>query len=140
MLENFRKFISRGNALDLAIGVIIGAAFTAITTSIVNDLITPILGLFGDRNFSDMYWVLKGTVPPETPYEMAKGRAVVLGYGAFITAVLDFLLIALVLFALVQITQRFERKKQEEASPKAPALTKEEQLLTEIRDLLKETQ
>lgn len=139
MIEDFRKFIARGNALELAIAVIIGAAFGAITKSVVEDLITPLLGLFGDRNFSDLYLVLKGSLPPETPYEAAKGMAVVLGYGAFITAVIDFLLISAVLFALVKLTNHIQLKKNEEAkTAKAPELTKEEQLLSEIRDLLKE--
>lgn len=139
MLNEFRTFIARGNVIDLAIAVIIGAAFGAITTSVVQDLITPLLGLFGDRNFSDMYLVLKGSVPPNTPYEAAKGMAVVLGYGAFLTAVINFLLISSVLFALMKGANYFQAKKKAESpAPTAPELTKEEQLLTEIRDLLKD--
>jgi large conductance mechanosensitive channel len=137
MIEEFRKFIARGNVLDLAVAVIIGAAFSAIINSVVNDLFTPLLGLLGDRNFSNLYLVLKGSVPPGTPYEAAKGMGVVFGYGAFLTAVLNFLLVALVMFVVVQAANRLQQQKKEEEQPKAPELTKEEQLLTEIRDLLK---
>jgi len=137
MLNEFKAFIMRGNVLDLAVAVIIGAAFSAIINSVVNDLFTPLLGLLGDRNFSNLYLVLKGSVPPGTPYEAAKGMGVVFGYGAFLTAVLNFLLVALVMFAVVQAANRMQQQKKEEDQPKAPELTKEEQLLTEIRDLLK---
>ncbi|MGE0082116.1 MAG: MscL family protein [Thiohalomonadaceae bacterium] len=98
---------------------------------------TPVLGLVGDRNFSDLYVVLKGTVPPGTGYEAAKGMAVVFGYGAFITAVVNFLLIAAVIFVMVQAINRIHRK--EEAAPPPPAPEPNaEVLLREIRDLLKE--
>ena len=136
MINEFRKFITRGNVLDLAVAVIIGAAFGAIVTSVVQDLVTPVLGLLGDRNFSDLYLVLKGSVPPGTPYEAAKGMAVVFGYGAFLTAVLNFVLIALVMFAIIRLANRLQQQKKAEIPPKAPELTKGEQLLTEIRDLL----
>jgi len=138
MLTEFRKFIARGNAIDLAVAVIIGAAFGAIVNSVVQDLITPLLGLLGNSNFSNFYLVLKGSVPPGTAYEAAKGMAVVLGYGAFLTAVINFLFIALVLFAIIQFANRLQQPKKVEQAPAAPPqLTKEEQLLTEIRDLLK---
>ncbi len=137
MLDEFRKFIARGNVLDLAVAVIIAVAFGAIINSVVQDLVTPLLGLLGDRNFSDLYVVLKGTVPPATPYAAAKSIAVVLGYGALLTAVINFLLITLVLFGIVQLANRLEAQKKAEEAPQAPELTKEEQLLTEIRDLLK---
>lgn len=136
MFNEFRKFINRGSVLDLAIAVIIGAAFGAIVTSVVQDLVTPVLGLLGDRNFSNLYFVLKGNVPPDTPYETAKGMAVVFGYGAFLTAVINFLLIAFILFLIVKGANSFQQKKVEE-KPKAPELTKEEALLSEIRDILK---
>lgn len=136
MFNEFKKFVSRGSVLDLAIAVIIGAAFGAIITSVVQDLVTPVLGLLGDRNFSNLYLVLKGEVPPNTPYETAKGMAVVFGYGAFLTAVINFLLIAFILFLIVKIANSLQQKKVEE-KPKAPELTKEEQLLSEIRDILK---
>ena len=137
MLNEFRKFIMRGNVVDLAVAVIIGAAFGAIINSVVQDLINPLLGLLGDRNFSDLYLVLKGNVAPGTPYATAKGMAVVFGYGAFLTAVINFLLVALMLFAIVQVANRLHEQKKAEEAPKAPELTKEEQLLTEIRDVLK---
>lgn len=138
MLDEFRKFLNRGNVLDLAVAFIIGAAFGAIVTSVVQDLVTPVLGLLGDRNFSNLYIVLKGDVPPDTPYETAKGMAVVFGYGAFLTALINFLLIAFVMFLIVKLANRLQRaKKEEEPQPKAPELTMEEKLLIEIRDLLK---
>ena len=137
MLNEFRKFIARGNVLDLAVAVIMGAAFGSIITSIVQDLITPGLGLLGDRDFSGLYLVLKGNVPPGTPYESAKSVAVVLGYGAFLTAVINFIIIAVVIFWIVQFTNRLQQHKTEDSPAKASALTKQEQLLVEIRDLLK---
>lgn len=139
MLQEFRKFIARGNVVDLAVAVIIGAAFTGIINAVVQDLITPIIGLLGERNFSDFYLVLKGSVPPGTSYQAAKPMAVVFGYGAFITAVINFLLIALVVFGIVQLVHRLQHKAAEEA-PKAPEESKTEKLLGEIRDLLKSRQ
>ena len=138
MLTEFRKFLARGHAIDLAVAVIIGAAFGAIINSVVQDLITPLLGLLGNSNFSNFYLVLKGSVPPGTAYEAAKGLAVVLGYGAFLTAVINFLFIAAVLFVIIQFANRLQQQKKAEAAPvKAPEPTPEERLLTEIRDLLK---
>ncbi len=137
MLTEFRKFLARGNALDLAVGVIIGAAFGGIVNSIVQDLITPLLGLLGNRDFTNFYLVLKGNIPPETSYATAKTMGVVLGYGAFLTAVINFLCIAIILFLIIQFGNRLREEKKPAEAPKAPELTKEEQLLTEIRDLLK---
>lgn len=137
MFKEFREFITRGNVVDLAVAVIVGAAFTNIVNSVVNDLMTPVLGLLGDRNFSDLYVVLKGSVPPGTDYEAAKGMAVVFGYGAFLTAVINFLLIAAVIFGLVQVINRIHRKKEAAPPPPAPE-PNTDILLREIRDLLKE--
>ncbi|HTQ09569.1 MAG TPA: large-conductance mechanosensitive channel protein MscL [Fimbriimonadaceae bacterium] len=121
MLKEFREFIAKGNMLDLAVGIVIGAAFTAIVNSLVKDIITPILGLFGSRNFDQYTWTLK--------------EGVTLNYGSFITAVINFLIVAFVLFAVVKAANRFRRK--EEAPAPEPAPSNEELLLTEIRDLLK---
>lgn len=139
MLKEFSKFIARGNVVDLAVAVIIGAAFTGIVNSVVQDLITPVLGLLGERNFSDFYLVVKGDVPPGVPYQAAKSMAVVVGYGAFLTAVINFTLIAVVVFGLVQVVHRLQRKEVEQP-PKAPEETKTEKLLAEIRDALKARQ
>lgn len=137
MLTEFRKFIARGNFLDLAVAVVMGGAFGNIVTSIVRDLITPVLGLLGDRDFSSLYLILKGNVLPGTPYESAKSVAVVLGYGAFLTAVINFVLIAAALFWIVRVANRLKQQKTEDSPATAPELTKQEQLLVEIRDLLK---
>ncbi len=108
----FKAFISRGNVMDLAVGVIIGGAFQKIVTSLVGDLITPLLGLFGSRNFSDMVWVIREAT------ETTEGIAV--KYGAFITAVIDFLIMAFIIFLLVKGINRlttFNKKPEPEATP-----------------------
>ncbi|WP_297986744.1 large-conductance mechanosensitive channel protein MscL [uncultured Oscillibacter sp.] len=122
----FKQFIARGNVMDMAVGVIIGGAFSSITTSLINDIIMPILGIFtGSISFADMAVEVNGAV---------------IGYGNFIQAVLNFLVMAFVVFCLVRTINRLHRKK--EAAPAAPPAppepSNEEKLLTEIRDLLKE--
>jgi large conductance mechanosensitive channel len=126
MLKEFREFISRGNVIDLAVAVVIGAAFTAIVNSLVNDIITPIIGiLMGGVDFSTL--------------AIQVGEAVI-AYGKFIQAVINFLIIAIVVFLIVrtinQIKRRFEREKVEQPAA-APEPTAQEKLLMEIRDLLK---
>ena len=122
MIKEFKAFISRGNVIDLAVGIIIGTAFKAIVSSLVNDIIMPIVGIvIGGVSFADM--------------NITIGSAVV-SYGLFIQAVIDFLIIAIVIFFMVKGINRF-RKKEEEAPAVPPEPTKEEVLLTEIRDLLK---
>lgn len=139
MFGEFKKFIARGNVLDLAVAVVLGAAFGSIVTSVVEDLLNPVLGLLGDRNFSDLYLVVKGTVPAGTPYEQAKGMAVVFGYGAFLTAVLNFLIISFSIFVIVKLVGRMLRKREEtEKQAPTPVPSGEELLLSEIRDLLKQ--
>lgn len=135
MVKEFRDFILRGNVLDLAVAVIIGAAFLAIVNSLVNDIIMPILGLLtGGINFNSLYINLSGKTFES--YEAAKAAgAAVIGYGAFIQAVVSFLLIAFVVFMLIKAVNLAMRKKAE-APPPPPGPTREEQLLTEIRDLL----
>ena len=123
-LAEFRKFIARGNVMDLAVGVIIGGAFKGITDSLVNDILNPILGIFAGGN--DALTGLSISVPG--------GGAIQLG--SFINAVLNFLIMAFVIFCLVKAMNRLHRKK-EEAPPAPPAPSNEEKLLTEIRDLLK---
>ena len=132
-IEDFKQFALKGNVLDMAVGVIIGGAFGKIVTSLVNDIIMPALSLLTGRvNLSDMAY----TLPIG---EMEDGSAIVLKYGLFLQNVLDFLLIALSIFCMVKLIAKLHRKKdaQEEAAPK-PEPSKEEVLLTEIRDLLKE--
>lgn len=133
MLEEFKKFALRGNAVDLAIGVIIGAAFGAIVTSIVGDVLTPIIGaITGGLDFSNYFLPLSSKVSADSLVE-AKKQGAVLAWGSFLTIVLNFVIIAAVLFLVVKLMNRL---MQSEAA-KAPALTKQEMLLTEIRDLLK---
>ncbi len=135
MLKEFREFISRGSVIELAVGVIIGAAFTAIINSLVNDIINPLIGLlFGGRaNFSNYFIPLAG----QTATTLAEAQAAgpVLAYGSFLTAVINFLLIAFVLFMIVRTVNRM-RSKPDVPPPALPEPTPSERLLAEIRDLL----
>ena len=134
-LEEFKAFAMRGNVIDLAVGVVIGGAFGKITTSIVNDIIMPIIGvLTGGVNFNEWKIVLKEAVLDATGAEVAKEVAIT--YGNTIAIIIDFIIIAFAVFCLVKGINSLHRKKEEEpAAPPAPS--KEELLLTEIRDLLK---
>lgn len=142
MLKEFREFIARGNVLDLAIGVVIGAAFKTIVDSFVADLLSPILGLFGKADFKDQFVVLKSGSDPKilTPYntlaDAKAAGAVTLNYGAFLTNVINFLIVAFALFLIVKAANRF-RRQEPEAAAEPPEPTREEVLLTEIRDLLR---
>jgi large conductance mechanosensitive channel len=121
-LKEFRDFINRGNVIDLAVGIVIGAAFTGIVNSLVNDLLMPIIGIItGGINFAGL--------------AVTVGEAA-LAYGNFIQAIINFLIIAFAVFWLVKAVNRF-RKKEEEKPTEPTAPTTEEKLLTEIRDLLK---
>ncbi|MCF2972463.1 large-conductance mechanosensitive channel protein MscL [Synechococcus sp. Nb3U1] len=125
-LEEFKKFIDRGNVLDLAIGVVIGGAFGTIVSSFVADLFTPILGLvIGGVNFQDLVWRIGGT--PEEP--------VTINYGNFLQAVFDFVIIAFAIFLLVRAINTMQEKR-EEAPAIPPPPSPEVVLLTEIRDIL----
>ena len=145
-LTEFKQFAVKGNAIDMAVGVIIGGAFGKIVTSIVNDLIMPPIGVvIGGVDFKDLKWVMKEAVPEqldEAGNVVQKAVAeVTLNYGAFIQNVIDFLIIAFCVFMLVKfITKLTTKKKAEEpaAPPAPPAPSAEEKLLAEIRDLLKE--
>lgn len=141
MLEDFKNFIAKGNVMDMAVGIIIGAAFTAIVSSLVADLINPIVGLFlGGVDFTNLYAVLSGDVPAGASLEAAReSGAAIFAYGSFIMAVINFLIIAFVVFMLVrQVNAIKERaKKEEEAAPAAPAGPSELDVLLEIRDSLK---
>ena len=129
MLKEFKQFALKGNVLDLAIAVVIGSAFSKIVTSLVNDLITPILGiLMGGVNFDSLKY--------EVPSIISGGAAVSLKYGLFIQAIIDFLIIAFSLFIFIKIITSAKKKKIEKIIAIVPS--NEEMLLTEIRDLLKE--
>ena len=137
MLDEFKKFALRGNVVDLAIGVIIGAAFGAIVSSMVGDMIMPVIGaITGGLDFSNYYLPLNAAVKTGLPLADAKKAGAVMAYGSFITATLNFLIIAFVVFISVQAINRM--KKKEESKPVTPpAPTATETLLSEIRDLLK---
>lgn len=137
MIKEFREFISRGNVLDLAVAVIIGAAFGAITTSLVNEVVMPVVGLvLGGVDFSNLGIILKDASAYGSVAEAVEAGAPVIQYGAFLNTVINFLLIALVLFFVIR---SFNQAKKRFEKPVAPAVvepTTEEKLLTEIRDLL----
>ncbi|MBU2956920.1 large conductance mechanosensitive channel protein MscL [Paracoccus sp. 1_MG-2023] len=136
MLQEFRTFIQRGNVIDLAVGIIIGAAFTAIVSSLVSDLINPIIGILtGGVDFSDKYFVLSGDVPEGVSLDVAReSGAAIFAYGSFLMAVVNFLIIAWVVFILVKVVNHM--KPKETPKEEAPAGPTQEELLAQIRDLL----
>lgn len=136
MLQEFKEFAMKGNVVDLAIGVIIGGAFGKIVESMVADIIMPIIGMFGNFDFTNLYASLGPTVAAGTGYADAKKLGPILGYGQFITFVVNFLIIAWVLFLVVKAMNKM--KKAQPAAPAAPAEPSDEvKLLTQIRDALK---
>lgn len=129
--QEFKEFAMRGNVLDMAVGVILGGAFGKITTSLVNDVFMPLIGmLIGGVDLGKLNIVLK----PATD----TAEAVTLGIGTFLTAIIDFILVAFVIFLMIKTINRFRRKKEEEPALEEPKGPTAEELLTEIRDLLKE--
>ncbi|MBW7917275.1 MAG: large conductance mechanosensitive channel protein MscL [Trueperaceae bacterium] len=140
MLKEFRDFINRGNVLDLAVAVIIGGAFGAITSSLVNEVIMPIIGLIlGGVDFSNLGIIMRGADQYASVAEAVAAGAPVIQYGAFINTVINFLLIALVLFFIVKAFNDMKKKFEKPAPAPAPAAPSAEvQLLTEIRDALKQ--
>jgi len=133
MLEDFKKFALRGNVVDLAIGVIIGAAFGAIVNSLVSDIIMPVVGaISGGIDFSNYFLPLSAKVTATSLAE-AKKQGAVLAWGNFITLTINFIIIAFVLFLVIRAMSQLIKKEAE----KPPAPSKTEELLTEIRDLLK---
>jgi large conductance mechanosensitive channel len=138
MLNEFRDFIAKGNVLDLAVAVIIGAAFATITTSLTSDIIMPIVGaIFGGLDFSS-YFTLLGPIPdgfagdPTSYADVKKAGVAVLGWGQFITVLINFLILAFVIFLLVRWANKLTQRRPEE-----PAGPTEVELLAEIRDELK---
>lgn len=133
MLQEFRDFIAKGNVMDLAVAVIIGAAFGTIVSSLTDDMIMPLVGaVFGNVDFSNLYTVLSGTVEPGTSLAAAReAGANVLAWGNFITVVINFVILAFVIFMLVRYANKVIKKADEAAGPS------EVDLLTEIRDALK---
>ena len=134
IVSEFKEFITRGNVMDMAVGIIIGGAFTAIVTSLVNDLLMPVIGaLFGGIDFSTLKYVVRAAD------EAAGIEEAAIKYGSFIQAIVNFLLIAIVIFLLVKGINKMRRKKEEPAPAPAPdpEPSEEVKLLTEIRDALK---
>ena len=131
MLAEFREFIARGNVVDLAVGVIIGAAFGKIVTSLVEQVVmTPVGLVLGKVDFSQLKIVLQGADPAHKVAEVA------IGYGAFLNTILQFLIVALVVFLMIKLINAMRRQEAKEPAP-SPAPTPTEALLGEIRDLLK---
>ena len=137
MFSEFRAFIARGNVLDLAVAVIIGAAFATITTSLTDDIIMPVVGwVFGGLDFANYFCVL-GTIPdgfkgdPNSYADLKRAGVAVLGWGQFVTVVINFLILAFVIFLLVRWANRIMRRQDPLAGPS------EVELLTEIRDELR---
>lgn len=124
-IEEFKQFIARGSVMDMAVGVIIGGAFSAISTSLINDIIMPILGIFTSSiSFAELSVTINGAV---------------IAYGNFIQAVLNFIIMAFIVFCMIKTMNKLHRKKEEPKAPPAPPEPSgEEKLLMEIRDLLKE--
>lgn len=130
IVKEFREFAVKGNVMDMAVGIIIGAAFGKIVSSFVGDVIMPPIGLLlGGVDFSDLTIVLKEAV--------GEAPAVVLGYGKFIQTVVDFAIVAFAIFAAIKAINTLKRKEEEKPPVAPPAPTKEELLLAEIRDILK---
>ena len=138
MLKEFREFAMKGNVVDLAVGVIIGAAFGGIVTSLVGDIIMPIIGATtGGLDFSNYFTPLAKTVSANNLAD-AKKQGAVLAWGNFLTLTLNFLIVAFVLFVVIRLINQLKRRDEAAPSP-PPKLTKQEELLTEIRDLLKKS-
>ncbi len=144
MFKDFKAFISKGNVIDMAVGMIIGSAFGKIVTALVNNIITPLISVVtGGINFSEAKAILKPEVLDEAGAVVTP--ALTLNYGMFIQSVIDFLIIAICIFMMVKVVasirkkaEALKKKEEEPAKPaEPPKPSKEEELLTEIRDLLK---
>ena len=134
IIDEFKTFIMRGNVMDLAVGVIIGGAFGTIVKSLPDDVIMPIVGMFGSADFTNFVIPLSSSVTATT-LEAAREQGAVLAYGSFITAIINFLILGFIIFMMIKAVNRLLAKKAEEpAAPPAP--TPDQTLLAEIRDLL----
>ncbi|MBI4030890.1 MAG: large conductance mechanosensitive channel protein MscL [Proteobacteria bacterium] len=135
MLKEFKDFIARGNVMDMAVGIIMGAAFTTIVKSMVDDMITPVIGLFTNGiDFSDLFVNLSGKDFESLAAAKAAGAATI-NYGIFINAVINFLIVSAVVFILVKNVNRLKKKEEAAATPAVPP--EDTLLLREIRDLLR---
>ena len=135
-VKEFKEFAMKGNVMDMAVGVIIGGAFGKIVSSLVDDIIMPLVGkALGNADFTNLYIALSDGIPAGTPLAEAKGMGSVFAYGSFLQTVVDFLILAFCIFMMVKGINKL--KKKEEPAPAAPAGPTQEELLAEIRDLLK---
>ena len=138
LIKEFKEFAMRGNVIDMAVGVVIGAAFGKIISSLVDDIIMPLVGVAtGGMNFTDYKFVIQQAVIDGTTQEVIKPE-VTLNRGTWIQTIVDFLIVAFCIFIAIKAINQLKRKEAEPAPEAAPEPTKEEVLLTEIRDLLKE--
>ncbi|SMH38830.1 large conductance mechanosensitive channel protein MscL [Mesorhizobium australicum] len=136
MLKEFQEFISKGNVMDLAVGVIIGGAFGLIVSSLVSDIIMPIVGaIFGGFDFSNYFLPLSSSVTA-TSLEEARKQGAVFAYGSFLTVVINFLILAWIIFIMVKLLNNLRRRLEKEKPVEVAAAPADVQLLTEIRDLL----
>ncbi len=136
--SEFKEFAMRGNVIDMAVGVIIGGAFGKIVTSLVNDIIMPAVGvLTGGASFTEYKYVMKPAVIDSVTQEVITPEAAIT-WGAFVQTIVDFLIVAFCIFLAIRTINNLKRKPAEEPAPAAPAGPTQEELLTEIRDLLKE--
>ena len=137
-IKEFKEFAMKGNVMDMAVGVIIGGAFGKIVSSLVDDIIMPLVGkALGNADFTNLYVALSDGIPEGTPLADAKGMGSVFAYGSFIQNVVDFLIIAICIFLMIKGVNKLNKKKEEAPAPEAPKGPTQEELLTEIRDLLK---
>ena len=137
--KEFKEFAMRGNVIDMAVGVVIGAAFGKIISSLVDDIIMPLVGVVtGGMNFTDYKWVIQKAVVDSQTQEVLTPE-VTMNWGSWVQTLVDFIIVAFCIFVAIKAINQLKRKKEEAPAP-APAPTKEEVLLTEIRDLLKEKQ
>ena len=137
--KEFKEFALKGNVMDLAVGVIIGAAFGKIVDSVVKDLIMPVIGVFFNADFSNLYIPLAGNIPDGSSLEEARKFGPVFAWGNFVSVVINFIILAFVIFLLVKLINRMRRNKEDKAQdkPAEPEFTTQEKLLMEIRDSLK---
>nr|WP_321376666.1 large-conductance mechanosensitive channel protein MscL [uncultured Bacteroides sp.] len=136
-LQEFKAFAMRGNVIDMAVGVIIGGAFGKIVSSLVADVVMPAIGIFvGGVNFKELKWVIKEATYSSDGKELT--AAATLNYGNFLQSTFDFIIIAFAIFLFIKFMGKLTKKQEEAPAPEPPAPSKEETLLTEIRDILKQ--
>jgi large conductance mechanosensitive channel len=139
-MKEFREFAVKGNVVDLAVGVIIGGAFGKIVDSIVKDVVMPVVNamLGGAVDFSNKYWVLSGSVPPGSSLEAAQKSGVVFAWGSFVTVLINFVLLAMIIFWMVKAINRLRATVEEPKAEKPKETPEDVVLLREIRDALKQ--